>query len=200
MEKWLQKTLVVAVALLTFGAISPSHELWTNLQEKEETNPGLHPGTPPDDFQVGVAERDFEPMPMEEPSSIEDTLISSAKELSYMKFGSKIGPVIQDEFDEVIFPKIEEAIQMTLANSDDVHKRRLAISERPAGNYSEKIFHVFDMDARKDLIRFHVRTEKRPLEGYYFNFHYHIAHDGFNAHHTIGDIYWSKNTPPKWLS
>jgi len=200
MKKWLQKTLIVTVAFLTFGAISPSHEFWTNLQEKEGANPGLHPGTPSDDFRVEVAERDFEPMPLEEPPSIETTLISSAKELSYMKFGSKIGPVIQDEFDEVIFPKIEEAIQMTLANSDDVHKRRLAISERPAGNYSEKIFHVFDMDARKDLIRFHVRTEKRPLEGYYFNFHYHVAHDGFAAHYAIGDIYWSKNTPPKWLS
>ncbi|MEK3934537.1 YpjP family protein [Sporosarcina sp. FSL W7-1349] len=200
MKKWLQKTLIVTVAFLTFGAISPSHEFWTNLQDKEGTNPELHPETPSDDFRVEVAERDFEPAPLEAPPSIEDTLISSAKELSYMKFGSKIGPVIQDEFDEVIFPKIEEAIQMTLANSDDVHKRRLAISERPAGNYSEKIFHVFDMDARKDLIRFHVRTEKRPLEGYYFNFHYHVSHDGFAAHHTIGDIYWSKNTPPKWLS
>ncbi|MFS0576350.1 YpjP family protein [Sporosarcina sp. 179-K 3D1 HS] len=199
MKKWLQKTLIVTVALLTFGAISPSHEFWTNLQEKDEANPGLHPSRA-DDFQIAVAERDFEPETIDQPISIEETLVSSAKELSYMKFGSKIGPVIQGEFDEVIFPKIEEAIHMTLANSDDVHKRRLAISERPAGNYSEKIFHVFDMDARKDLIRFHVRTEKRPQEGYYFNFHYHVAHDGFMAHHTIGDIYWSKNTPPKWLS
>ena len=62
------------------------------------------------------------------------------------KFGTKIGPVITDEFDEVIFPKIDEAIRMTLKNSDDLHKRRLAISERPAGNYSEKIFHVYDID------------------------------------------------------
>ena len=42
-----------------------------------------------------------------------------------MKFGTKIGPVIANEFDEVIFPKIEEAIQMTLASSDDLHKRDL---------------------------------------------------------------------------
>lgn len=199
MKKWLQKSLIVTVALLTFGVISPSHEFWTNLQDKDETNPELH-RSPSNDFKMTVAEREFEPELPEETPSIEETLISSAKELSYMKFGSKIGPVIQDEFDDVIFPKIEEAIHMTLANSNDLHKRRLSISERPAGNYSEKIFHVFDMDARKDVIRFHVRTEKRPQEGYYFNFHYHTANDGFVAHHTIGDIYWSKNTPPKWLS
>ena len=117
-----------------------------------------------------------------------------------MKFGTKIGPVIANEFDRCIFPKIEEAIQMTLASSGDVHKRRLAISEKPAGDYSEKIFNVYDLEDRKDLIRFHVRTEKRPQDGYFYNFHYHIADDEFIAHHSIGDIYWSKNTPPKWLS
>ena len=46
---------------------------------------------------------------------------------------------------DVIFPKIEEAIQMTLASSGDLHKRRLAISEKPAGDYSEKIFNVYDL-------------------------------------------------------
>src|SRR6185437_147709 len=68
-------------------------------------------------------------------------------------------------------------IQMTLENNGDLHKRRLAISEKPAGDYSEKIFNVYDLDNRKDLIRFHVRTEKRPQDGYFFNFHYHIADD-----------------------
>ena len=37
MKKWLQKTLIVAVALLTFGAISPNHEIWTNLQDKDDS-------------------------------------------------------------------------------------------------------------------------------------------------------------------
>ena len=58
-----------------------------------------------------------------------------------------------------------------------LHKRRLAISEKPAGDYSEKIFNVYDLEDRKDLIRFHVRTEKRPKDGYFYNFHYHIAED-----------------------
>lgn len=199
MRKWLQKTLIVTVALLTFGAISPNHEFWTNLQDKGESK---HAEGPPasNDYAVGLTDSFFDDYLDEQADSLEESLIASAKELSYTKFGTKIGPVIGSEFDDVIFPKIEEAIQATLEQSGDLHKRRLAISERPAGNYSEKIFNVSDLDNGKDLIRFHVRTEKRPQDGYFFNFHYHIASDEFVTHHSIGDIFWSKNTPPKWLS
>lgn len=199
MRKWIQKTIVIAVALLTFGAISPNHEIWTTLQEK------VHPKQTEDpsrlaDYAIGLDDPVYADDGDTYADPSEDSLVVSAKEMAYTKFGSKIGPVIGDEFDEVIFPKIEEAIQMTLLNSEDLHKRKLAISERPGGDYSEKIFNVYDMDTRKDLIRFHVRTDKRPQDGYFFNFHYHVADDGFVTHHTIGDIYWSKNTPPKWLS
>lgn len=196
MKKWLQKSLIAAVALLTFGVITPGHEIWTLLQDKDDTKQtdaarGEHT------YQLGF---DEQPETEYRLDTLEDGLVASARELSYTKFGSKIGPVISDEFDEVIFPKIDEAIRMTLKSSDDLQSRRLAISERPAGDYSEKVFHIYDMDQRKDLIRFHVRTEKRPQDGYFFNFHYHISDDHFVTHHTIGDIYWSKNTPPKWLS
>ncbi len=196
MKKWLQKTLIVAVALLTFGAISPNHEFWTNLQDKGESKQAEVPPKRTD----YVADPFYYEQLEDQSDSLGESLIASAKELSYVKFGTKIGPVIGDEFDDVIFPKIEEAIQMTLESSGDLHKRRLAITERPAGDYSEKIFNVYDLEGGKDLIRFHVRTEKRPQDGYFYNFHYHIAEDGFTAHHSIGDIFWSKNTPPKWLS
>ncbi len=199
MKKWLQKTLIVAVALLTFGAISPNHEIWTNLQDKDVSKHSIGP-VPTSNYPIELADAVFEDSPKDNSGSIEELFITSAKKLSYMKFGTKVGPVIADEFDTVIFPKIEEAIQMTLATTGNLHKRRLAISEKPAGDYSEKIFNVYDLEDRKDLIRFHVRTEKRPKDGYFYNFHYHIADDEFIAHHSIGDIYWAKDTPPKWLS
>lgn len=199
MKKWLQKTLIVAVAFLTLGAISPNHQFWTSLQDKEQEKQAEQPPKNTD-FSIGLADR-FVYERLEEPAtSAEESLIASAKELSYMKFGTKIGPVIADEFDEIIFPKIEEAIQMTYESAGDLHKRRLAITEKPAGDYAEKIFNVYDLENGQDVIRFHVRTEKRPLDGYFYNFHYHIADDEFATHHSIGDIYWSKNTPPKWLS
>ncbi len=199
MKKWLQKTLIVAVAFLTLGAISPNHQFWTSLQDKEQEKQAEQPPKN-SDYSIGLADR-FVYERLEEPAtSAEESLIASAKELSYMKFGTKIGPVIADEFDGIIFPKIEEAIQMTYESAGDLHKRRLAITEKPAGDYAEKIFNVYDLESNQDVIRFHVRTEKRPVDGYFYNFHYHIANDGFVAHHSIGDIYWSKNTPPKWLS
>lgn len=195
MIKWLQKSLIIAVALLTFGVITPAHDIWSNFQDKNDSKLAEGP-TEDHSFQSSTEE----PLLESEIPSIEEIFISSAKDLSFEKFGGKIGPVIANEFDEVIFPKIDEVIRMTLNDKNDLHKQHLAISERPAGNYSEKIFHVFDEKTREDLIRFHVRTDKRPQDGYFFNFHYHVAEDDFTSHHTLGDIYWSKNTPPKWLS
>lgn len=195
MRKWIQNSLIITVALLTFGVITPGHEMWDVLQDKGGSKHEEDPKSNTD-YLIGFVEPEVE----EQSESDEALFIASAKELSYMKFGTRIGPVITNEFDEVIFPKIEEAIRTTLQDSGDLHKRRLAISERPAGNNSEKIFHVYDKDQKTDLIRFHVRTDKRPKDGYYFNFHYHIAADEFTTHRAIGDIYWSKDTPPKWLS
>jgi len=195
MKKWLQKSLIVMVALLTFGVITPGHEIWSALQDKSGSK---HEENPSDKTNYHI---EFsEPAVEQQLESIEETFIITAKELSYEKFGTKIGPIITNEFDEVIFPRIDEAIRTTLNNSGDLAERRLAISKRPAGNYSEKIFHVYDKDTQNDLLRFHVRTDKRPQDGFYFNFHYHVSDDKFTTHRTIGDIYWSKDTPPKWLS
>ena len=195
MKKWLQKSLIIMVALLTFGVITPGHEIWSGLQDKSSSKHEVNP-TDKENYHIGFAEPEL----VEQLDSIEEAFITSAKQLSYEKFGTKISPFITDEFDEVIFPEIDNAIRMTLKNSDDSQKQQLAISGRPAGNYSEKIFHVYDKETKKDLIRFHVRTDKRPQDGFYFNFHFHVSDDEFTTHRSIGDIYWSKNTPPKWLS
>ena len=32
MKKWLQKGLMISVALLTFGIIAPNHEIWNQLE------------------------------------------------------------------------------------------------------------------------------------------------------------------------
>ena len=54
----------------------------------------------------------------------------------------------------------------------------LAIS-KPAGGNNEKIFHVYDTKTGNDLLRFHVRRDHPPQDGYYFNFHYHRFDDGY---------------------
>lgn len=200
MKKHFQNLIIALVAVLTLGVISPNHEIWTNLQPKDDTREANLPTTSKHDFQLGLEDSIFERETFEPSLSIEDVLLHPAKELAYLKFGSRIGPVIQNEFDSNIFPKIEEVIQQTVASTGGLENRMLAISEYPSGDYAEKMFHVSDTENAKDLIRFHVRTEKRPLDGYFYNFHYHTAEDGFTVHHSLGDIHWSKNTPPKWLS
>lgn len=200
MKKYLQNIFIALVAVLTLGVISPNHEIWTNLQPKDDTREANLPTTSKHDLQLGLEDSIFERESFESSLSIEDALFHPAKELAYMKFGSRIGPVIQNEFDSTIFPKIEEVIQDTVASAGGLDNRMLSITEYPSGDYAEKMFHVSDTENDKDLIRFHVRTEKRPLDGYFYNFHYHTAEDGFTVHHSLGDIYWSKNTPPKWLS
>lgn len=197
MKQYMQKIVIALVAVLTLGVISPSHEIWTTLQPKNDSRETDIPTASNNEYHIGLS--DVVPLTEELPS-IQEALLNPAHELAYVKFGTKIGPVIEREFDTVIFPKIEEVIQQSVISVGGLENRSLSITQSPSGQYAEKIFHVTDTLSNEDLIRFHVRTEKRPQDGYFYNFHYHIANDGFTGHHSLGDIFWSKNTPPKWLS
>jgi hypothetical protein len=193
MKKWIQKSLVVAVALITFGVISPNHTIWENLLDEKELQKSISSQSMENTYSVEWSNEHHS-------SDFLEDAVQLAKEQSLLKFGSRIGPVIADEFDEIIFPKIQEAIEMTLVDLDNKELSSLAISENPSGNHSEKMFHIYESTTGNDIIRFHVRTDRKPQEGYFFNFHYHTVQDQFAKHYKLGDIYWSKNMPPKWLS
>ncbi|MDN7241037.1 YpjP family protein [Planococcus sp. N028] len=197
MKNWWQKSLMIAVAVLTLGVISPNHTLWETLLD-EKGSPKSHA------TESQNKDYTYEWVDLSEyydtGKTVLDTFYQTSEEQAYVKFGSRIGPVIQDQFQAVILPNIQQAIDMHLGNLGAEQLNRLAISERPAGDYAEKIFHIYNRDTKKDEIRFHVRTEKKPQEGYFFNFHYHLAEDNYQKHYALGDIYWSKDTPPKWLS
>ncbi|MFC7687207.1 YpjP family protein [Ureibacillus sp. GCM10028918] len=201
MKKWLQKTLVITVALLTFGLITPNHEIWDSLDNSQANNgsQGSNIESNPTEQVSTIVEDSFANGDNNDTPDLEPILVA-AKEQAYIKFGPRIAPVISDEFETKIYPKLEEVIELTLTRLDSDSLKYLAISNQPSGEYNEKIFNISNGTSGKDLIRFHVRTEKRPQEGFYYNFHYHTAEDNFVAHHSLGDIYWSKNTPPKWLS
>lgn len=197
MKKWITKSLAITVAFLTFGLITPNHEIWANFEEpilKKSAVNVYEPSTNDisDTYQL-------DELIVGEISPLENLLIG-AKEQSYIKFGQKITPVIADEFEEIIFPKMSKAIEMTLASFPKDKVYQLAISNSPSGDYKEKIFNVYDTKSGKDVLRFHVRLENRPFDGHYYNFHYHTYEDQFTAHFDLGEIYYSKNQPPKWLS
>lgn len=186
--------MMVAVAFLTFGLITPTHEIWDTFDVTKLKDVEVRPD------EISTTVIDVEETSIFESVNPRQQLLDAARQQSYIKFGTRIAPKISHEFESVIYPKIQEAIDMTLAQVDQQTVQTLAISENPSGDYAEKMFNIYRTDTGEDMIRFHVRTENRPFDGYYYNFHYHTADDAFVTHYSLGEIYWSKNTPPKWLS
>ena len=193
MKKWFQKTIAITVAFLTFGVITPDHEIWAAFDSDElNARPVIYERTTNDiteTYQLDelIVDEEIDPVSL---------LINEAKNQSYIKFGTKIAPVIANEFDEIIFPKMSEAIEMQAQKLGS----NLNITQMPSGGYKEKIFNVVNAETGKDVMRFHVRIENRPFEGHYYNFHYHLEEDKFTKHYDLGEIFWSKNQPPQWLS
>ena len=192
MPKWLKRSLVILITTLTFGTVAPPAYLLA------DNNDGKQSSNFTDNTIIETSLIDnFNKDSKEEFLQLANMM---AKEQSFEKFGTKIAPVIEDEFTEVILPKMEEVIESLADEMTEAELLYLAISEKPTGGNSEKIFHIYSKETGKDIIRFHVRKDRPPLEGFYFNFHYHTYHDNFQQHHMLGSIYWSKNTPPSWMN
>jgi hypothetical protein len=196
MNKWLRKSFFVMVSILTFGLVTPTQLLNSvnaeNLKDRDvfETTAGNSYSQTSGYFEESEFNRE----------AFMEELIKQAELQSYQKFGTKIKPLIEDEFREIILPNIEMAISETADQFPEEDLKNLTITEQPGSGQSEKIFHIKSRLDGKDVLRFHVRRDHPPQEGYWFNFHYHTYHDEFQTHHELGSIYWAKNTPPKWMS
>jgi len=197
MNKWLRKSLFVTISILTFGLVTPSQLI--NQVNASKINDR-------DGFETRAVDRSFgqaDSYLIENEFNREkfmQELIKQAEIQSYQKFGTRIKPVIENEFKEIILPNIEKAIEETASQFPNDGVKNLTITEQPGAGLSEKIFNIKDSVLGKDIIRFHVRRDNPPQSGYWFNFHYHTYHDDFHTHHELGSIYWDKNTPPKWMS
>lgn len=203
MPNWFRKLLVLSITILTFGLVTPQQILVYGEDKAPKRDTIVTDSEEIRDIKTLVELEDtklVDETPLSEKEKNIRRLLQGAEEKSFLKFGSKIKPVIEGEFKEVILPNIEKAIQLTALLYEDENFRYLQIMEEPSGGYSERIFHIADSRSNKDIIRFHVRKDHPPEEGYWFNFHYHTAHDHFQTHYNLGSIYWDKNTPPKWLS
>jgi hypothetical protein len=198
MKTWIRKSLVVLFTIATFGMISPPPALMSDKQAefsgpKQESRTGLY------EESLSFPEETF----YSERSGVEiytSSLLDAAENQSFIKFGSKIAPVIEENYRAVIVPKIEEQIMRVVEDQKDHKLYSLAITDDPAPGRKEKIFNVYDTETGKDILKFHVRLDQPPKEGYWFNFHYHSAEDSFQTHYELGRIYWDRNTPPKWMT
>ncbi|MFS0750110.1 YpjP family protein [Oceanobacillus sp. 1P07AA] len=198
MKIWWRKIAVVLITILTLGMYSPT----TLLEVDAQKNNGNIPSSSSSDQETTartIEIQDAIPTTVEEDlDTALNRLMSHAQEQSMIKFGTKIATKVEDEFNQEILPKIEEVLHTLLQETETAYAF-LSITEDPAVGYGERIFNVYDEKTKKHIAKFHVRRDNRPLEGHYFNFHYHLSTDKFKVHHDIGDIYWDKNTPPKWM-
>ena len=201
---WMRKATAVLVAIVTLGLYVPPMHIDASTTKQVSENENINENRAPvgewrqeEESSLEQEERDDE----EKSSDYYINMITyQAKEQAVSKLGPKIASKVEDDFNSTILPKIEEVLSTILADAGENQVPYYAISEQLNPGYGEKIFNVYDARTKKDIARFDVRRDKRPDEGYWFNFHYHLSEDGFEKHHQIGEIYWDKNTPPKWMS
>lgn len=199
LPKWLQKSIVALITVLTFGIVTPTD--WFNDIQPIDEKTGKRNVVEPEEKEIVIEQPKIiiHEEKLSEEEKYFNSLMAKVKEESFHKFGHKIGPVIEKEFNEVILPKMEEAIK-EVALRDDERIRQLEIMEGSTGGETERIFHLGDRLTKEEIIRFHVRRDHPPQAGYWFNFHYHTYHDGFVEHFDLGSLYWDKNTPPHWMT
>ncbi|WP_053220163.1 YpjP family protein [Virgibacillus senegalensis] len=203
MKLWLKKISVILITFMTLGMYIPPNYLDTSAAEKDEVLSKSDSDSHASATLVPLGgEEDTDTRLGEEKDS--DQLIAAltdeAAERTVAKLGPRIYPRVEDEFKSNILPVLQEVIGEILTEAGDEKIPYFVITEQPASGYGERIFNIHDVQADQDVAKFHVRRDNRPGEGYWFNFHYHLEEDGFEGHHTIGEIYWDKNTPPKWMA
>ncbi|OIJ15787.1 hypothetical protein BKP35_01995 [Anaerobacillus arseniciselenatis] len=201
MRLWLTKLSVVIITFMTFGIFIPPTYLDAEASEQE--------------VFVSNSDNNFKDVHSEEIDHIDEEIdyveinaheqfisyaLKQAKQQSFEKFGPKISSHVGDEFLNEVFPKIQEVIETLVESANEEQVQKYEITEKPSNGYGEKIFHIYDLQKKEDVARFHVRRVNHPREGHSFNFHYHLYSDRFEKHHHLGDIFWDKNTPPKWKS
>ncbi|KGX91312.1 hypothetical protein N781_04395 [Pontibacillus halophilus JSM 076056 = DSM 19796] len=203
MKRWMRKGFVALVAVMTLGMYVPSIDIDAKVAdqgkiEKEDsfkTTPLHLKSTIP--YEGGL---DYSSDGDAYVSDPVQWMADQAKEQTITKLGPKIYQKVEDEMEEVILPRIEEVIQQLTVELGEDRTRYLEVAETPSAGYGERIFNVQDGRTEEVLAKFHVRRDNRPGEGYWFNFHYHSYKDQFEEHYVIGDVYWDKNTPPKWMT
>ncbi|AUJ24774.1 YpjP family protein [Virgibacillus dokdonensis] len=191
MKQWMKKIAVMAIAFVTLGMYVPT----SLTQESVEAKPRMNSDSDVSEQSSTVVLEETPPFvdPMVE-------LSEKAKEQVLRKMGPRISERVADEFTTVILPKIEQVMETVMLDENGDPISHYGITEDPSSGYGERIFHVYDYHKQENVVKFHVRRVHRPLEGHWFNFHYHLNTDQFETHYEIGEIFWDKNTPPKWMT
>jgi len=217
MPQWLKKTFVALVTILTLGTVVPTVNYHSD-KPSRYNSAGTRTSSEQNDIALVQAVdspvEDTKEDGEEDWASIADQCQSKeemlaelasytkkeAEEQGLAKFGDGIARVIGETYTNEIVPKFADAISTIGAATDADTLKHLAVSHNPAAGTGERILHLYDERTGEEWVKFHVRRDHPPLDGYYFTFHYHTSEDNFQSHHEVGKINWGKNMPPKWMA
>lgn len=199
MKMWLRKLAVILITILTLGTYIPPITINSEAEDSKDAE-NVRDNSFVEASEIKEIEIEDHVIAQD---PIEDFLVQltdKAKEQTITKLGPKIMKQVEDDLFDTILPHMEQVIEKVVLNSDDEEVAYYEITEDASKGLGERIFNVYDNKTNKIVLKFHVRRENRPLEGYWFNFHYHASTDNFEEHHNIGEIYWDKNVPPQWMA
>ncbi|CDQ19294.1 YpjP-like protein [Halobacillus karajensis] len=206
MKPLMRKIFVVLISVMTLGLYIPPMQIDTEAADKKGLSADRHideSALLANAEELKVEEFNIIPDLPEEPlttNEMIETMTEQAKTQTLAKMGPRIIEKVDEDMAQTILPKIEEVMEEILTSVDTEEVPYYEITEEPTQGYGERIFNIYNKHTEEEVARFHVRRDKRPGEGYWFNFHYHLQEDNFMKHREIGEIYWEKNTPPKWMS
>jgi len=204
MKVWIRKISVILITIMTLGLYVPTTILDVEADENKDSlssKENINNDTVHSVSEVQEKETEYQvSYETFDNQYYLHMLKEKAAEQVVTKLGPKIGQRVEDDVLETILPNIEDVLTTVLTDSDDDLLPYYGITEEPTGGLGEKIFNVYNHQTNEDIAKFHVRRDNRPLEGYWFNFHYHLSEDDFEEHHELGEVYWDKNIPPKWMS
>ena len=198
MKKSLRIPIVLLISILTLGLSVPPIHLDAEIDDvdKGEITPK----------EADFSERSTAIIEEEAPESTKSTnelyresLVEVAKEQVMIKLGDKIASKIEVPLTEEVLPNLELVLDHVFDMVGEEQSQYLVISEEPAAGYGERIFNLYDMSKQENIAKFHVTRVKKPQDGHYFQFHYHLADDQYEEHFPIAEVHWGKNTPPKWM-
>ncbi|TGA97235.1 hypothetical protein E4665_12620 [Sporolactobacillus shoreae] len=210
---FIKKGLVALVAILTFGTVIPvfpahyvdkqSDKESIQKEKSHEAALGPYGGLTAVEDRSDTAVLWGKQIDADAPKAKLIDAFSSyalleAEQQGFYKFGSRVSKKIGDQYAHEIAPSFALAIEKVSNGRDENWIRNLAVTHSPSSGFGERIMHVYLTDTGKEVLKLHVRRDHPPKDGYWFDFHYHTALDGFQKHHELKKIYWGKNMPPKW--
>ncbi|RYL93551.1 YpjP family protein [Sporolactobacillus sp. THM19-2] len=207
--KFMRKTLIGIVAVLTFGAIVPTFPANYLDKQSDKQNIQSTKGQKTDlpayvETQEASRRTGWSAaVPDDEPvekliSAFSSYALLEVRYQGLHKFGRRITEKMGYQYATEVAPAFAAVIRELSRGHDSEWVRSLAVTHSAAPGLGERILHIYNTDSGKNVLKLHVRRDHPPLDGYWFDFHYHSARDGFQAHHELKKIYWGKNIPPKW--